>query len=72
MANIPPFEKIQIVDNEKLLFSRDNILYSLNNQTKVVHEIEIVENSFQNFYYKDQILAIFTNQQIKNYKIKLP
>ena len=72
LANIPPFQKIQIVDNEKLLFSRDNIVYSLNNQTKVVHEIEIVENSFQNFYYKDQILAIFTNQQIKNYKIKLP
>ena len=72
LANIPPFEKIQIIDNEKLLFSRDNILYSLNNQTKVVHEIEIVEKSFQNYYYKDQILAIFTNQQIKNYKIKLP
>ena len=72
LANIPPFEKIQIIDNEKLLFSRDNILYSLNNQTKVVHEIEIVENSFQNYYYKDQILAIFTNQQIRNYKIKLP
>ena len=72
LANIPPFEHIQIIDNEKLLFSRNNILYSLNNQTKVVHEIEIVENSFQNYYYKDQILAIFTNQQIKNYKIKLP
>jgi hypothetical protein len=72
LANIPPFEKIQIIDAEKLLFSRDNILYCLNNQTKVVYEIEIVEKSFQNYYYKDQILAIFTNQQIKNYKIKLP
>lgn len=72
LANIPPFEKIQIIDNEKLLFSRDNILYCLNNKTKTVYEIEIVEKSFQNYYYKDQILAIFTNQQIKNYKIKLP
>jgi len=72
LANIPPFEKIQIVDNQKLLFSRDNTLYCLNNQSKTVFEIEIVEKSFQNFYYKDQILAIFTNQQIKNYKIKLP
>ena len=72
LANIPPFEKIQIIDNEKLLFSRDNILYCLNNVTKTVYEIEIVEKSFQNYYYKDQILAIFTNQQIKNYKIKLP
>jgi hypothetical protein len=72
LANIPPFEKIQIVDHEKLLFLRDNTLYCLNNQSKMVFEIEIVEKSFQNFYYKDQILAIFTNQQIKNYKIKLP
>ncbi|MFN3969105.1 hypothetical protein [Flavobacterium sp.] len=72
LANIPPFEKIQIVDHEKLLFSRDNTLYCLNNQSKTVFEIEIVEKSFQNFYYKDQILAIFTNQQIKNFKIKLP
>jgi len=72
LANIPPFEKIQIIDSERLLFSRDNILYCLNNKTKTVYEIEIVEKSFQNYYYKDQFLAIFTNQQIKNYKIKLP
>ena len=72
LANIPPFEKIQIIDADKLLFSRDNILYCLNNKMKSVYEIEIVEKSFQNYYYKDQILAIFTNQQIKNYKIKLP
>ena len=72
LANIPPFEKIQIIDNEKLLFSRNNVLYCLNNATKTIYEIEIVEKSFKNYYYKDQILAIFTNQQIKNYKIKLP
>ncbi|RKS01556.1 hypothetical protein C8C84_1221 [Flavobacterium sp. 102] len=72
LANIPPFEKIQIIDREKLLFLKDNTLYCLNNQSKTVFEIDIVEKSFQNFYYKDQILAIFTNQQIKNFKIKLP
>ena len=72
LANIPPFEKIQIIDNEKLLFLKDNTLYCLNNISKTVYEIEIVEKSFQNFYYKDQILAIFTNQQIKNFKLKLP
>jgi hypothetical protein len=72
LASIPPFEKIQIIDNEKLLFSRDNVLYCLNTTSKMVYEIEIVEKSFQNYYYKDQILAIFTNQQIKKFKIKLP
>ena len=72
LANIPPFEKIQIIDSERILFSRDNVLFCLNNVTKTIYEIDIVEKSFQNYYYKDQILAIFTNQQIKNYKIKLP
>jgi hypothetical protein len=72
LANIPPWEQIQIIDSDRLLFSNDNILYCLNNKTKVIYEIEIVEKSFRNFYYKDQILAIFTNQQIKNLKLKLP
>lgn len=72
LANLPPFEKVQIIDSEKIIFTRDNSLYYMNKISKVVYEIEIVENSFQNFYFKDQILAIFTNQQIKNYKIKLP
>jgi hypothetical protein len=72
LANIPPWENIQIIDSERLLFSHDSVLYCLNNNTKVIYEIEIVEKSFQKFYYKDQILAIFTNQQIKNLKLKLP
>jgi len=72
LANIPPWEKLQIIDNDKLLFSYDNVLYCLNNKSKVIYEIEIVEKSFQNFYYKDQILAIFTDQQIKSFKLKLP
>ena len=72
LANIPPWENIQIIDNDRLLFSSNNVLYCLNNKSKVIYEIEIVEKSFQKFYFKDQILAIFTNQQIKNLKLKLP
>ena len=34
--------------------------------------IENIEKSFKNFYYKDQILSIFTNQEITNYKIIIP
>jgi hypothetical protein len=34
--------------------------------------IEISEKTFKNFTYKDQILSIFTNQGITNYKITLP
>jgi len=72
LANIPPWENIQIIDNDRLLFSSNNVLYCLNNKSKLIYEIEIVEKSFQKFYFKDQILAIFTNQQIKNLKLKLP
>ena len=72
LASIPLYDKIQIIDSEKLLFSKGDKMYLLDNKAKVINEIEIVEKSFQNFYYKDQILAIFTNQQITNYKIKLP
>jgi len=72
LANIPSWENIQIIDTDRLLFSSNNVLYCLNNKSKVVYEIEIVEKSFQKFYFKDQILAIFTNQQIKNLKLKLP
>jgi hypothetical protein len=38
----------------------------------IPYKFEIVEKSLQNFYYKDQILSIFTNQEITNYKIQLP
>ncbi len=72
LANIPPWQNIEILDRDRLLFSYDSVLYCLNTQSKVLYEIEIVEKSFQNFYYKDQILAIFTNQEIKNFKLKLP
>jgi len=72
LATIPRWENIQVIDAERLLFSADNMLYCLNNKLKVVYEIEIVEKSFQKFYYKDQILSIFTNQEIKNYKITIP
>ena len=72
LSSLPSFEFIQIIDAEKILFSKGEQLFLLNSTTKSIIEIEIVEKSFQNFYYKDQILAIFTNQQIKNFKIKLP
>jgi uncharacterized pyridoxamine 5'-phosphate oxidase family protein len=72
LATIPVFDKVQVIDNDRLLFSKGDKLYCLNNVTKTVYQIEIVEKTFQNFYFKDQILAIFTDQQIKSFKLKLP
>ena len=72
IALVPSFDKIQIIDNEKLLYVKDGSVFYMNNKSNSILKIEIVEKSFENFYYKDQILAIFTNQLITNYKIKLP
>lgn len=72
IAIVPSFEKVQIIDNEKLLFSKEGSVFYLNRKSNTIYEISIVEKSFENYFYKDQILAIFTNQQIIKYKIKLP
>jgi hypothetical protein len=72
LATIPSYEKIQIIDNERVLFSVKNRIYLLNPIKNTTIELDIVENSFKNFYYRDQNLAIFTDQQITNYKIILP
>jgi hypothetical protein len=65
-------EAYQIISPNEILFIKDNALFvrdfSANKQTK----IQIVEKSFRNFYYKDQILSIFTNEGNTNYKINLP
>jgi hypothetical protein len=72
LCTMPTYDKIQIIDNERVLFSVKNSIYLFNRIKNTTIELDIVENSFKNFYYKDQNLAIFTDQQITNYKIILP
>ena len=64
--------KMQLLNENKVLFSNDNLLFIRDRNTNKLYEIEIVEKSFKNFYYKDQILSIFTNKGITNYKITIP
>ena len=71
-GKIDLFEQIQIVDNEKIIYLKNNKLYFKDLSKDTTFEIEIVEKSFDKFYYKDQILSIFTNQGITNYKITIP
>jgi hypothetical protein len=63
---------IQFLNENKVLFKINNLLYVRDLNTNKLYEIEIVEKSFKNFYYKDQILSIFTNKGITNYKITIP
>lgn len=71
-GNIDSFTQIQIIDNDKILYLKNNQLYFKDLSKDTTFEIEIVEKSFEKFYYKDQILSIFTNQGITNYKITIP
>lgn len=63
---------LQLLEQNKILFCRDNALYIRDRNIDKLYEIEIVEKSFKKFYYKDQILSIFTSNGITNYKIILP
>lgn len=69
---IPDFDLIAIINKNQIIYSKDSvlILYDLEKGKKT--EIEILEKTFKNFYYKHQILSIFTSAGITNYKITIP
>lgn len=71
-GKVEKFSKITLLDNNKIIFSNDNQLLLKDCKQNKIYKIEIVEKTFDNFYYKDQILSIFTNKQITNYKIVIP
>jgi hypothetical protein len=72
LGKVTAFEQIQITSNQYIIFSKEGKLYVQDLKNNTIFLIENVEKSFKNFYYKDQILSIFTNQGISNYKISIP
>jgi len=75
LGKVPDFDEIEIINNNQYIFSKGNVLYfkeSSETKSDVIYEIEILEKSFNKFYYKDQILSIFTAKEITNYKIVIP
>ena len=72
VGKVSDFDQIQLVSNQEILFSKDGKLFLQDLSKNSIYTIENVEKSFKNFYYKDQILAIFTNQGITNYKLTIP
>lgn len=63
---------LQVISDNNILYSDEMQLFSKNRISQNIIAIEITEKSFKNFYYKDQILAIFTEKGITNYKILIP
>lgn len=72
LGKVSDFNKLQIITNQSILFSKGDKLYVQDLKNNTISAIENVEKSFDNFYYKDQILSIFTTQGITNYKISIP
>jgi hypothetical protein len=71
-GTIEPNLQVQLLNDRKYLFYNGESLYLKDNSTNSKFEIEIVEKTFKKFYYKEQILSIFTDQGITNYKITIP
>ncbi len=69
---IPVFDTFKMVENQGYFYSKNNIISFFDFKSNLNYAIEISEKSIKNFTYKDQILTIFTGEQIINYKIQLP
>ncbi len=67
-----PLGDYQIIADNKILFLKDNAFFIRDYDNNKQYQLQIVEKSLRKFYYKDQILSIFTNEGITNYKITIP
>jgi hypothetical protein len=72
IGKVPEFDSVSITDNRMLVFSEDKCLYLLDLKSNKKYTIENIDKSFESFFIKDQILSIFTNHGITNYKITIP
>ena len=72
LGKVPDFEQFHQVSDQVLLFSKSGKIHLVDLQKKTSYTVETVEKTFKKFYYKDQILSIFTGQGITNYKITIP
>ena len=72
LGAIPEYDTIQIIDETKIIFKKNNTLSFFDINKQLAQEINLFEKSIDNFFYSDGILSIFTVSQINNYKIELP
>lgn len=72
IGKVPDFDALQFISKTDMIFKKNDDLfyYSLKEDKTVL--INLDKKSYTSFYYKDQNLAIFTNDGITNYKINLP
>ncbi len=69
-GKIHPFDSVTFSDKSELyyLFEGEIYFYSFENQQST--KINLPEKMIKNFFYKDGILSIFTNNLLRTYQIK--
>ncbi|NBL63840.1 hypothetical protein GV828_01355 [Flavobacterium sp. NST-5] len=72
LGEIPVGKMYQVVNGKRVLYANDQGLFVFNLENGSISKVLEVEKSFDGFTYQDEILSIFTNQEIKNYNINLP
>jgi hypothetical protein len=75
LGKVSDFDRMEIINPHQYIFSKGNLLYFkdiTDTNSNTISEIEILQKTFDNFCYKDQILSIFTAKEITNYKIVTP
>ena len=72
LDTIPKNDTVFIINEKQILINDNGMLMYYNVNDKKSYKIEHLENSFVNFFFKDGILSIFTQNEITNYKIILP
>ncbi len=72
LYELPPFDQIQIINRNKIIYQYHNQLYYLDLHDGVQTSIPVGEKSISGFFFNTQILSIFTDLEIKNYLITLP
>jgi hypothetical protein len=69
---VPKYESIQLINSSTALYFIEQELYLYEIEKGTSRKIKITENFVDNFFFKDGILAIFTQNKITNYKLILP
>ena len=66
------FDSILFVNSEMIIYKKNEKTIAFNRNTNNYILLENTNKSFESLSYKNQILSIFTNQEISNFKITIP
>lgn len=72
VGKMPKFDSVRFATDNSVFFTESGKLYFTDFTKDKIIDIPSVGNSVSKFYYKDQILAIFTTSGLTKFQITLP